>query len=101
MISNIAGVQQRRFSWEWSAVRIFEHLAEIEKQKYIYFMLGGLLLIAAASIYNGFYETFITSLKHLKSDLTTELSIHIYIAGWIIVIYGIYKLLKNEKTKNS
>ncbi len=54
----------------------------------------GAVVIFLVSMFQGFALTFIEMLSHVKSDLTVDLVIHIYILGWILLLYGIYKYVK-------
>ena len=63
--------------------------------KYQWFLIAGLALIILGTVIEGI-GIVSHSISHIYSDLTVELLIHLYIAGWILVIYGIYKLLKKS-----
>jgi len=57
-------------------------------------ILAGLLIIALISLIEGFGHTFTHMIVHLQQDFQ-EWVIHLYILGWILVIYGFYKLRKS------
>ena len=63
--------------------------------KYQWFLIAGLALIILGTVIEGI-GIVSHAISHIYSDLTVELLIHLYIAGWILVIYGIYKLLKKS-----
>ena len=54
-------------------------------------ILAGLLIIALISLIEGFGSAFMHMITHLQSDFQ-EWAIHLYIFGWILVIYGFYRL---------
>ncbi|MBI4015126.1 MAG: hypothetical protein HY362_00175 [Candidatus Aenigmarchaeota archaeon] len=55
-------------------------------------ILLGLLLILYFSFVLGFVQAFSNMFSHIVKDFTIELSDHLYIAGWLLLIYGLYKL---------
>ncbi len=54
----------------------------------------GIILILLVSIFYGFYESFLAMIYHLIKDFTVELIEHLYIAGFVLVIVGLYRLKK-------
>ena len=58
-------------------------------------ILAGLLIIVLISFSEGFGPTFTHMIFHLQQDFQ-EWAIHLYILGWILVIYGFYRLIKQK-----
>ena len=54
-------------------------------------ILIGIALIFLVSLIEGFGPAFTHLIVHLQQDLK-EWLIHFYILGWVLVIYGFYKL---------
>ena len=63
--------------------------------KYNYFLIIGFALIILGFGIEGL-GIISHTISHIYSDLTVELIPHIYILGWILVLYGFYKLLKKS-----
>ncbi|GEM_PF-3368385 len=40
-------------------------------------------------------------IHHIIGDLTSELGIHLYIVGWALVLYGLYRVLRKQKENSS
>ena len=59
-------------------------------------ILLGLLLIIYFSLVLGFVQAFSNMLSHIIKDFTIELPDHLYIAGWFLLLYGMYKLAKKR-----
>jgi hypothetical protein len=59
------------------------------------FIISGLVLIFAVSLLDGFAFSFVNALQHIYSDLTIDIKVHAYIAGLIILLYGIYRRYTN------
>jgi len=57
------------------------------------FLAAGIILIAAISILEGFAGAFAHAIEHLKLD-TGEWAVHMYILGWIFLVYGIYAFFR-------
>ena len=57
-------------------------------------MAFGAVVIFLISAFQGFSSTFLDMLGHLKSNLTVGLIIHLYILGWILLVYGIAKYFR-------
>lgn len=49
----------------------------------------GLALIIVISILDGFAASFASTIRHIISDFTIELKVHAYIAGLMLLAYGI------------
>ena len=68
---------------------------EEKEHKSFKIILAVLLIIAMISLIEGFGPTFSHMIIHLQQDLQ-EWAIHLYIFGWILVIYGFYRLNKRN-----
>ncbi len=66
------------------------------KHAAVIYILLGLLLILSISFLFGILEVFQGMLSHIVKDFTIELSEHLYIAGWLLLLYGLYKLGKKR-----
>ena len=64
-----------------------------EEGKIFKIIFSGLALILLISLTEGFGPAFTHMIAHLQDDLK-EWAIHLYILGWILVIYGFYQLRK-------
>jgi len=64
---------------------------------YYLVLIIGLILIVAISLAQGFEESFIGAILHIQSDLSDEIIVHLYITGWVLVLYGFYRILRNRK----
>lgn len=60
------------------------------------FIISGLVLIFSVSLLDGFTFSFVNAIQHVISDLTVDIRVHAYIAGLIILAYGIYRMYKNQ-----
>lgn len=64
-------------------------------KKFSIFMIAfGVIVIFIISAFQGFALTFLDMLSHIKLDLTVDLMIHLYILGWLLLLYGIMKYVK-------
>jgi hypothetical protein len=54
-------------------------------------ILTGIAFILLVSFMDGFGYSFNHMIVHLQQDLN-EWAIHLYILGWILVFYGLYRL---------
>jgi len=54
----------------------------------------GAILILAISVVQGFEKAFLDTLSHLFQDLTKDLINHIYIGGVILIVFGVYRILR-------
>lgn len=59
-------------------------------------MIVGLVVVLVVSFFQGFASTFDEMLRHVARDLTAELAIHVYIAGWLLFLYGLYRYAKKR-----
>ncbi|MBI2583324.1 MAG: hypothetical protein HYW25_01530 [Candidatus Aenigmarchaeota archaeon] len=59
------------------------------------FLAAGVLLIAFISAIEGHSLVFIQTIAHLQEDLR-EWSVHLYILGWILLAYGLYKIFRKK-----
>lgn len=71
---------------------------KINQEKSKILITVGILLIIGSSA-TGIEKTFASALNHLAKDLTEDLLIHIYIGGFVLVIIGLYFLVR-EKYEN-
>lgn len=55
------------------------------------FIASGLALILAVSLIDGFTFSFVNAIQHIIFDLTAEIKVHAYIAGLVLLMYGLYK----------
>mgnify|MGYP000592585219 CR=1 FL=1 len=60
-----------------------------------YLIIGIIFIIIMPLFLGGFKESFQHMLEHIWYDLTVELHIHMLIAGVIITIYSVVKIIKN------
>ena len=60
-----------------------------------YLIIGIIFIIIMPLFLGGFKESFQHMLDHIWYDITVELHIHMLIAGVIITIYGVIKIIKN------
>jgi len=60
-----------------------------------YLIIGIIFIIIMPLFLGGFKESFQHMLEHIWYDLTVELHIHMLIAGVILTIYGVIKIIKN------
>ncbi len=68
-----------------------------EKVQCAYFyMLIGIVLIITISLMQG-SNAFFEAMNHIINDLTNELLVHLYIAGFILLIVGVYVFVKERK----
>ena len=69
------------------------------KNKFLFFICLGIVFILIISILQGFEKEIKIASEHLIKDLTDDLQVHIYLAGFILVISGIYFHLKDSYAK--
>ena len=62
-----------------------------EGDKVFNIILVGIALIILVSFVEGFGPAFTHMIDHLQGDLK-EWEIHLYILGWLLVLYGFYRL---------
>ena len=63
--------------------------------EYQYFLIIGFALVIVISVTEGL-GIVPRTISHIYSDLTVDLLIHLYILGWILASYGIYKMFKKS-----
>lgn len=61
------------------------------------FLALGALLIAAGFLLEG-PSAFAHMASHLVEDFTVELGIHLFIAGWVLLAYALYRLWRFRTT---
>lgn len=54
-------------------------------------MFIGLLFVIAVSLFNGFAYMFQAGVNHVVRDFTAELDVHVYLFGWLLFLYGLYR----------
>ncbi len=59
-------------------------------------IIAGAVLIISISLLSGFLQMLTEFPQHLYKDFTAELQIHMYIAGWLLLFYGVYRLGKKR-----
>lgn len=59
-------------------------------------LLAGLVLVALGLAIEGL-GIFPRTLQHLVEDLTVDLTIHLFIAGWLLLAYGLFRLSRKER----
>jgi len=59
-------------------------------------LIVGLLLIAAVSLLEGPVPAAQNAIQHVVEDVTTELVVHVYIAGLAIIIIGAWLLMRSK-----
>ena len=57
---------------------------------YLYLAVGAALVLLS-SLFGG-AALYMQSAAHVYSDLTVDLLPHVLLAGWILAVYGIWKL---------
>ena len=62
-----------------------------KKKGGLLFIAAGLGLIIFVSLMDGFSYSFVRAIDHIISDLTIDIKVHAYIAGLVLLLYGIYK----------
>ena len=62
-------------------------------------IISGLALIIILSLLDGFVYSFVNTVHHIVSDLTVDLKVHAYIAGFVLLIYGLYKMSRSWQRK--
>lgn len=67
------------------------------KRRPLIVILAGIILVAAVSLYAGFAAAFSDFIQHIIKDFTVELPEHIYIAGVVLVLAGIWMYLKRGR----
>ena len=72
-------------------IRVKRATEDKRSEKSLKIILAGLLIIVLISLIEGFGPTFSHMIIHLQQDLK-EWAIHLYILGWILIIYGFYRL---------
>jgi len=65
----------------------------MEKTKII--LATGIILVIVISIVNEI-DTFFHMFEHIYNDLTEELVIHLYILGWVLVVYAVAVIAKSS-----
>jgi len=54
----------------------------------------GIVLIFTLVFGSGIFGGMI---YHIIGDLTGELGVHVYIAGWVLIFYGLFRILKKPR----
>jgi len=62
-----------------------------KKDTNLTFIIAGLALIFVVSLTDGFALSFTDAIQHIISDLTIDVKVHAYIAGLVLLMYGLYK----------
>lgn len=62
-----------------------------KKDGNVTFIVAGLALIIIVSLIDDFPFAFLNAIQHIISDLTVDIKVHAYIAGLILLMYGLYK----------
>ena len=55
-----------------------------------YYIILGFVLIILVSLIQGFDNSLIGAINHIVNDFTSELLVHMYIAGFILFATGLY-----------
>ena len=55
------------------------------------FIFSGLVLLLVVSLLDGFVSAFTHAIQHIIFDLTIDVKVHAYIAGIVLLMYGLYK----------
>lgn len=66
------------------------------KDKNVTLMVLGLVAVLTLSFFKGFSPMFSGSYAHAVRDLTVDLDVHLYILGWVIFVYGLYRYSKEQ-----
>lgn len=71
---------------------------KINQEKPKILIIAGIFLIIGSSA-TGIEKTVASALNHLAKDLTEDLLIHTYIGGFVLVVLGLYFLIRKKYEK--